>query len=43
MLEVAGTTLSPDAPLPEAETEIADLTAKRLRLIVLAIPHWRSA
>jgi AcrR family transcriptional regulator len=43
MLEVAGTTLSPDAPLPEAETEIAALTAKRLRLIVLAIPHWRSS
>jgi AcrR family transcriptional regulator len=43
MLEVAGTTLSPDAPLPEAETEIAALTARRLRLIVLAIPHWRSS
>jgi AcrR family transcriptional regulator len=43
MLEVAGTTLSPDSPLPEAETEIAALTARRLRLIVLAIPHWRSS
>jgi AcrR family transcriptional regulator len=43
MLEVAGTTLSPDAPSPEAEAEIARLTAKRLRLIALAVPHWRSS
>lgn len=32
-----------DGPTPEAEAEIATLTEKRLRLIVLAIPAWRSA
>jgi AcrR family transcriptional regulator len=41
MLEVSGSTLEPDAPAPEAEAEIAALTAKRLRLIVLALPHWQ--
>ncbi|MFZ0039695.1 MAG: TetR family transcriptional regulator [Solirubrobacteraceae bacterium] len=29
-------------PSPEAEARIAELTEKRLRLIVLAIPHWKS-
>lgn len=31
-----------DAPPNEAESEIAALTARRLRLIVLAIPSWHS-
>ena len=43
MLEVAGGALDPDAPAPQAEAEIAALTAKRLRLIALAIPQWRSS
>jgi AcrR family transcriptional regulator len=43
MLEVGASTLEPDAPGPDAEAEIAALTAKRLRLIALAIPHWRSS
>ena len=43
MVEVAGGALDPEAPAPEGEAEIAALTAKRLRLIVLAIPHWRSS
>lgn len=30
------------APTPEAEAQIAALTEKRLRLIAVAIPHWRS-
>ena len=31
------------ATTPEAEARIAKLTEKQLRLIVLAIPHWRSS
>ena len=41
MLDAAGGAAA-DGPAPEAEAEIAALTDKRLRLIVLAIPHWRS-
>jgi hypothetical protein len=43
MLEVGTSTLEPDLPAPDAETEIATLTARRMRLIALAIPHWRSS
>jgi AcrR family transcriptional regulator len=42
MLEVAGGVAALDAPNPLAESEIAALTAKRMRLIVLAFPNWRS-
>jgi hypothetical protein len=43
MLEVSGSTLEPDGPAPEAEAEIAALTTKRMRLIALGIPQWRSS
>jgi AcrR family transcriptional regulator len=42
MLEVAGGGLQLDAPSPAAESQIAALTTRRLRLIALAIPHWRT-
>lgn len=42
MLDAAAGGVPGEGPTPEAEAEIATLTAKRLRLIVLAIPHWRS-
>lgn len=43
MLEGAGGALDTDGSTPQAEAEIAAQTAKRLRLIVLAIPQWRSS
>lgn len=32
----------PDALTPERQAQIVGVTEKQLRLIVLAIPHWRS-
>jgi AcrR family transcriptional regulator len=32
-----------EEPTPEAQAEIAALTEKRLRLIAVAIPHWRTS
>jgi AcrR family transcriptional regulator len=42
MLEAAGGFAAGGSPTPETEAEIAALTEKQLRLIALAIPHWRS-
>ncbi|MGB9184808.1 MAG: TetR family transcriptional regulator, partial [Solirubrobacteraceae bacterium] len=42
MLDAAASGVPGEGPTPEAEAEIATLTEKRMRLIVLAIPHWRS-
>jgi AcrR family transcriptional regulator len=42
MLDAAASGVPAEGPTPEAEAEIAILTEKRLRLIALAIPHWRS-
>ncbi len=43
MLEVGGGALAADASPPLAEAEIAALTTKRLRLIMLGAPQWRSS
>jgi AcrR family transcriptional regulator len=42
MLESPASTLSLDRPNGEAHSEIAAQTEKRLRLIAVAVPHWRS-
>ena len=42
MLDAAASGVPSEGPTPEAEAEIASLTERRLRLIALAIPHWRS-
>jgi len=42
MLEAASRGALGDAPSPEAGAERAILAEKQLRLIALAIPHWRS-
>jgi AcrR family transcriptional regulator len=42
MLEAASRGALGDAPSPEAGAESAELAEKQLRLIALAIPHWRS-
>jgi AcrR family transcriptional regulator len=43
MLEVGGGALVADTSPPLAEAEIAALTAKRLRLIMIGVPQWRSS
>jgi AcrR family transcriptional regulator len=43
LLESPATTLSVDGSSSEAHEAIARLTEKRMRMVVLAIPHWRSA
>jgi AcrR family transcriptional regulator len=43
ILELGGGVLDVDGPARDAEAEIAALTAKRLRLIALAIPQWRNS
>ena len=42
MLEAGGHGSPADGPTIEAEAEIAGLAEKQLRLIALAVPHWRS-
>ena len=42
MLEASNWGTGPDALTPERQAEIAKLAEKQLRLIALAIPHWRS-
>lgn len=42
VLEASASGTRVQEPTPEAQAEIAALTEKRLRLIAVAIPHWRS-
>jgi AcrR family transcriptional regulator len=42
ILEASGWGLGPDTLTPQAHARIAKLTEKQLRLIVVAIPNWRS-
>ena len=43
ILEASSWGVGADALTPEAQAEIAKLTERQLRLIVLAIPHWQSS
>lgn len=43
VLESAAGAAYGEAPTAEAQAEIATMSEKRLRLIALAIPHWRSS
>lgn len=43
MVSIAERVLDAPAQRPEAEQEVMRLAEKQLRLIVLAVPHWRSA
>jgi AcrR family transcriptional regulator len=43
MLESAMRGTQIEEPTPEAQAEIAALTEKRLRLIALGTPHWRTS
>jgi len=43
MLESAMRGAQIEEPTPEAQAEIAALTEKRLRLIALGTPHWRTS
>jgi hypothetical protein len=42
ILEASSWATGPDSLSQEAEARIADQAEKQLRLIALAIPHWRS-
>jgi AcrR family transcriptional regulator len=42
ILEASNWTTGPDALTPERQAQIAKLAEKQMRLIALAIPHWRS-
>ena len=42
ILEASGSGAGADALTPEAEARIVSLAERQLRLIVLAIPHWKS-
>jgi hypothetical protein len=42
ILEASSWASGPDSLSPEAEARIAKQAEKQLRLIALAIPHWRS-
>ncbi len=42
MLESPASALAADGPESETQNAIASLTEKRLLLIALAVPHWRS-